>query len=124
MNNHRALLVVLAIHNLTIQSKGLSHHGYFHWRSHIANYIEKNWNFLIGSDIKKKKKWTGTISGTLSHNNPVMFTSGFHLFNESGWWKLTHNYTPKQYMDFCKYSKLHSHILQSPYLYYLTSYCS
>lgn len=98
----RAILVVLAIHNLTIQSKGLSHHGYFHWRAHIASYIEKNWTYLIGATVEKKKKWTGTISGTLSHNSPSMFTSGFETFKENGWWKLTLNYTPKQYLDFCK----------------------
>lgn len=34
-----------------------------------------------------------------------MFTSGYQLFKETGWWKLTHNYTPKQYMDFCKYDE-------------------
>lgn len=97
-----AMLVVLSLHNLTIQSKGLSHHGYFHWRTHISNFIEKNWNYLIGASIKRKKKWTGTISGTLSHNTPTLFTSGFTVFNEAGWWKLSKNMSPKKYMEFCK----------------------
>lgn len=95
-----AMMVVMALHNLSVQSRGLSHHGFFHWRTHIACFIEKNWVYLIGGSIKKKKKWIGTISGTLSHNTPVMFMSGFSVFNEQGWWKLTHNMNPKQYMEF------------------------
>lgn len=113
-------MVVLAIYNLSIRSKGLSYRGFFHWRAHIANFIEKNWNFLIGPDIKKKKKWTGTISGTLSHNSPVMFTAGHNSFKDTGWWKLTHDYTPKQYMDFCKYIPLQVHIIQFLLLYVIT----
>lgn len=95
-----AMMVVMALYNLSVQSRGLSHHGFFHWRTHIACFIEKNWAYLIGSTIKKKKKWIGTISGTLSHNTPVMFLSGFNVFSEQGWWKLTHNMNPKQYMEF------------------------
>ena len=96
------MLVVMAIHNLSISSKGFSYHGYFHWRTHICNFIEKNWNYLIGSHVKRKKKWTGTISGSLSTNAPAMFTSGLELLKDTGWWKLTYNYNPKQYMDLCK----------------------
>lgn len=95
-----AMMVVMALHNLSVQSRGLSHHGFFHWRTHIACFIEKNWVYLIGGMVKKKKKWIGTISGTLSHNTPVMFVSGFNVFNEQGWWKLAHNMNPKQYMEF------------------------
>lgn len=96
-----AMLVVMALHNLSVQSMGLSHQGYFHWRTHIACFIEKNWNHLIGVEVKKKNKWIGTISGTLSHNTPAMFSSGFNVFNEAGWWKLAQNLNLKQYMEFC-----------------------
>lgn len=95
------MLVVLSLHNLSIQSKGLSHHGYFHWRTHISHFIEKNWNYLIGPTVKRKKKWTGTISGTLSHNTPTLFTPGINVFKEAGWWKLSRNLNPKKYMEYC-----------------------
>ncbi|XP_037048827.1 cysteine-rich protein 2-binding protein [Bradysia coprophila] len=93
-----AILIVLAIHNLSIRSKGLGRQGFFHWRIHIACFIEKNWTALMGA-AKRKKKWTGTISGALSHNTPILFTSGLETFQDSGWWKLTYNQSPKRYME-------------------------
>lgn len=42
------------------------------------------------------------MSGALSHNSPEFFQSGQELFQESGWWKLTYNQTPKFYMKLCK----------------------
>lgn len=54
---------------------------------------------------KRRKNWIGTISGTLSHNSPHLFTSGIGLFNEAGWWKLTHNKNPKQYYEYSKFTK-------------------
>lgn len=41
------LIITLALYNLSIKSKGLSRHGYFHWRTHIVNFIDKNWEFLF-----------------------------------------------------------------------------
>lgn len=65
-------------------------------------YIKKKNVYSIRFLFRKKKKtWTGTISGTLSHNTPDFFLSGQELFYESGWWKLAHNLTPKQYFDLC-----------------------
>lgn len=44
--------------------------------------------FIIYS--KRKKKWMGTIPGTLSVYSPHFFTSGTCVFNEQGWWTLTY----------------------------------
>ncbi|XP_031623177.1 cysteine-rich protein 2-binding protein [Contarinia nasturtii] len=96
------MIIVLTIYNLTKKSQGLSRNGYFHWRSHIAHFIDKNWAYLVEPNFKKKKNWIGTITGTLSHHSPVLFTSGLAVFNEGGYWKLSHNKTPKQYYDFVK----------------------
>lgn len=41
------LVITIAIYNLSIKSKGLSRHGYFHWRTHIVNFIDKNWDYLF-----------------------------------------------------------------------------
>ncbi|XP_005191966.1 cysteine-rich protein 2-binding protein [Musca domestica] len=90
------MVITLTLYNLSIKSKGLSRHGYFHWRTHIVNFIDKNWDYLFDPTIKRRKKWTGSISGALSHNSPKYFTSGQTLFEETGWWKLTlDNKTPK-----------------------------
>lgn len=93
------MLVVMALYNMTKTSIGLSHHGFFHWRTHIAHFIDKNWNYLIGPTVRRGKKWTGTVSGTLSCNSPAMFQSGLDVIHEAGWWKLTHSYSPKKYME-------------------------
>ncbi|XP_075152871.1 ada2a-containing complex component 2 [Haematobia irritans] len=91
------LVITLTLYNLSIKSKGLSRNGYFHWRTHIVNFIDKNWDYLFDPTIKRRKKWTGSISGALSHNSPQYFTSGQEIFEETGWWKLTHdNKTPKE----------------------------
>lgn len=117
----RTVTIILAIYNLSKKSQGLSHHGYFHWRTHIVHFIEKNWPMLMDptvyvlnplmyrfhnnyfihftSSSKRRKNWIGTISGALSHNSPTIFTSGLNLIQEAGWWKLTHNKTPKQYYE-------------------------
>lgn len=41
------LVLTLTIYNLSIKSKGLSHHGFFHWRTHIISFVDKNWNYLF-----------------------------------------------------------------------------
>lgn len=88
------MVIVLVIYNLSIKSRGLSRLGYFHWRTHIVNYIEKNWEYIFGLNAKKKKTLVGTIAGCLSHNNPTIFTSGQDIFKEAGWWKLSQNEKP------------------------------
>lgn len=40
-------MIVLAIYNLSKKSQGLSRQGYFHWRTHIACFIDRNWSNLM-----------------------------------------------------------------------------
>jgi hypothetical protein len=39
---------------------------------------------------KKKKKWVGTVAGTLSHFSTYFFKSGTSVVNEPAWWALTY----------------------------------
>lgn len=41
------LVLTLTLYNLSLKSKGLSHHGYFHWRTHIISFVDKNWNYIF-----------------------------------------------------------------------------
>lgn len=91
------MIITLAIYNLSIKSNGLSHHGHFHWRTHIVSFIDKHWDYLFEPNTKRRKKWIGSVTGTLSHNSPEFFQSGQELFHETGWWKLTYNQSPKFY---------------------------
>lgn len=45
------LVITMALYNLSIKSKGLSRHGYFHWRTHIVNFIDKNWDYLFDPSV-------------------------------------------------------------------------
>lgn len=67
--------------------------------SNINQILEFSKIKMCVFNSKRRKNWIGTISGTLSHHSSTLFTSGFAEFNEAGWWKLTHNKTPKQYYD-------------------------
>ncbi|KAL7739726.1 hypothetical protein ACLKA6_012705 [Drosophila palustris] len=90
------LVLTLAIYNLSIKSKGLSHHGYFHWRTHIISFVDKNWNYIFEPRVRRRKQWTGSVSGALSHNSPEYFQSGVNECLEHGWWKLARsNLTPR-----------------------------
>lgn len=40
---------------------------------------------------KRKKKWMGTIAGTLSTSSPHFFRSGTSVFTEQGWWTLSYS---------------------------------
>ncbi|XP_018325109.1 cysteine-rich protein 2-binding protein [Agrilus planipennis] len=81
--------IVLVLFNLQLRSQGLAKKGYFHWKTHIAAFIDKNWNFLFRKYFRQRRKWWGTVSGSLSHYSPYFFKSGTILFNEPGWWTLT-----------------------------------
>ncbi|KMY90841.1 cysteine-rich protein 2-binding protein [Drosophila simulans] len=82
------LVLTLTLYNLSIKQKGLGHHGFFHWRTHIISFVDKNWNFIFGPNVRRRKQWTGSVSGALSHNSPEYFQSGLDVFQENGWWKL------------------------------------
>ncbi|XP_030383889.1 cysteine-rich protein 2-binding protein [Scaptodrosophila lebanonensis] len=93
------LVLSLSLYNLSIKSKGLSHHGYFHWRTHIISFVDKNWNYLFGPRVRRRKQWAGSVSGTLSHNSPEYFQSGVDVFQEHGWWKLAKDQTPRKVQE-------------------------
>ncbi|XP_026844401.1 cysteine-rich protein 2-binding protein [Drosophila persimilis] len=90
------MVLTLTLYNLSHKQKGLGHHGFFHWRTHIISFVERNWNYIFGPNARRRKKWTGSVSGTLSHNSPKYFISAMEQFNETGWWKLAKsNQTPR-----------------------------
>ncbi|KAK3927291.1 Cysteine-rich protein 2-binding protein [Frankliniella fusca] len=82
-------VLVLALYNLQ-ELQHLSRHGFFHWKLHIADFIDRKWNYIFGSAVRRKRAWHGTVSGTLSHYSPAFFQTGTHVLRESGWWKLTY----------------------------------
>lgn len=47
----RFSLIILALYNLQGRSDGVSRLGYFHWKLHICNFIERHWNILFGSSV-------------------------------------------------------------------------
>ncbi|XP_034666089.1 cysteine-rich protein 2-binding protein [Drosophila subobscura] len=90
------MVLTLTLYNLSHKQKGLGHHGFFHWRTHIISFVDRNWHYIFGPNARRRKKWTGSVSGTLSHNSPKYFMSGMEQFNETGWWKLAQpNQTPR-----------------------------
>jgi hypothetical protein len=44
-------LIILTLYNLQSRSDGVSWLGYFHWKMHITNFIERHWNILFGSSV-------------------------------------------------------------------------
>jgi hypothetical protein len=47
----RVNLIILTLYNLQNRSDGVSWLGYFHWKMHICNFIERQWNVLFGSSV-------------------------------------------------------------------------
>ncbi|XP_014212398.1 cysteine-rich protein 2-binding protein [Copidosoma floridanum] len=82
------LTIVLALYNLREKSYGYGRQGYFHWRSHICDFIHTKWDILFTQSVKPKKNWRGTISGTLSAFKDEFFKSGTEELGDQGWWKL------------------------------------
>ncbi|EZA53926.1 Cysteine-rich protein 2-binding protein [Ooceraea biroi] len=97
-------VIILTLYNLHEKSSGISKRGYFHWKSDISTFVEKNWDNLFKKSVKKKKNWIGTISGTLSHYSGIFFKSGTNELGESGWWKLLDEDPPEVLI--AKYSKM------------------
>ena len=73
--------------------------GFYHWKLHVAAFLERNWVTLFGPQMKKRKTWLGTISGTMSHWSGVIFRSGLVTLKESGWWKLISEEQPRDLLD-------------------------
>ncbi|XP_039305118.1 cysteine-rich protein 2-binding protein isoform X2 [Solenopsis invicta] len=88
-------IIVLTLYNLREKSSGISRKGYFHWKSDISTFVDRNWDYLFKKTVKRKKNWIGTISGTLSHYSCIFFKSGTNELGESGWWKLLSNDPPE-----------------------------
>ncbi|XP_043255235.1 cysteine-rich protein 2-binding protein [Colletes gigas] len=88
-------VIVLTLYNLREKSSGISKRGYFHWKSDISTFVDRNWDCLFKKSVKKKKNWIGTISGTLSHYSGIFFKSGTAELGESGWWRLIDNDPPE-----------------------------
>lgn len=100
-------IICLVLYHLQNKSPGLARKGFFHWRHHIVTFIDRNWDTIFPPDVKKKKKWMGTIAGTLSHFNGYIFLSGTAIFNEPAWWTLTHpKLSPQGISLTCKYSDI------------------
>ncbi|KAL0116958.1 hypothetical protein PUN28_010081 [Cardiocondyla obscurior] len=92
-------VIILTLYNLREKSYGISKRGYFHWKSDISTFVDRNWDYLFKKTVKRKKNWIGTISGTLSHYNSIFFKSGTNELGESGWWKLLDNDPPEILID-------------------------
>ncbi|CAK9813772.1 Cysteine-rich protein 2-binding protein [Anthophora quadrimaculata] len=88
-------VIVLTLYNLREKSSGISKRGYFHWKSDISTFVDRNWDYLFKKTVKRKKNWIGTISGTLSHYSGIFFKSGTTELGESGWWRLMDNDPPE-----------------------------
>ncbi|XP_026461943.1 cysteine-rich protein 2-binding protein-like [Ctenocephalides felis] len=91
------MAIVLALHDMSCKSSGISNQGYFHWKTHIISFIDRNWQNLFSQNLKRRKNWLGTIAGILSHNSPSFFLSGTSDLNDNGWWKLSHDLLPGVY---------------------------
>ncbi|XP_028034171.1 cysteine-rich protein 2-binding protein [Bombyx mandarina] len=87
-------VIYLTLNHLNCHSYGISNRGYFHYKTHICSFIDRNWQALFGSNSKQKKNWIGTIAGVLSIYNKLVFKSGSADLGEMGWWKLQHNFSP------------------------------
>ncbi|XP_072947619.1 cysteine-rich protein 2-binding protein [Epargyreus clarus] len=87
-------VLLLTLHHLHTQSLGISHQGFFHYKTHIGSFIDRNWQLLFGNQVKQKKNWMGTIAGTLSVYRWLLFRSGSIVLGEAGWWKLQHKFSP------------------------------
>lgn len=86
----RLQALVLAMYHLQVKSGGLARNGFFHWRHHLVDFIDRNWSILFPADIKaRKKKWVGTVAGRLSHYSGYLLVSGSKtVFNKPAWWTL------------------------------------
>ena len=83
------------MYNLKRLNPDIARDEFYHWKLHVAAFLEQNWTTLFGPQMKKRKTWLGTISGTMSHWSGVIFRSGLTTLKESGWWKLISDELPR-----------------------------
>ncbi|XP_032528756.2 cysteine-rich protein 2-binding protein [Danaus plexippus] len=86
-------VLLLTLNHLSEHMQGISNSGYFHYKTHICSFVDRNWTLLFGTR-NRKKNWIGTISGALSVYSNTFFRSGSVALGESGWWKLMHGFSP------------------------------
>ncbi|XP_038207812.1 cysteine-rich protein 2-binding protein [Zerene cesonia] len=87
-------VILLTLYHHSKHMSGISNHGYFHYKTHICSFIDRNWVLLFGAKCKQKKNWIGTIAGALSSYSNLLVQSGSVQLGETGWWKLKHEFTP------------------------------
>ncbi|XP_047985402.1 cysteine-rich protein 2-binding protein [Leguminivora glycinivorella] len=87
-------VILLTLHHLTTNAYGISNHGFFHYKTHICSFIDRNWSILFDPQFKQKKNWVGTIAGSLSVHSQIIFRSGSAILGEPGWWQLQHAFSP------------------------------
>lgn len=44
-------VIVLTLYNLREKSSGISNRGYFHWKSDISTFVDKNWDVLFNKSV-------------------------------------------------------------------------
>nr|XP_023024561.1 cysteine-rich protein 2-binding protein-like [Leptinotarsa decemlineata] len=95
--------VALVLYHLQTKCPHLASKGFFHWRQHIGKYIETHWEILFSRETKRKKQWTGMVTGTLSRYSDYIFLSGKAALNKPATWTLMYpKLTP--YAISCLYS--------------------
>ncbi|KAG7311052.1 hypothetical protein JYU34_003909 [Plutella xylostella] len=87
-------VIYLTLFNLQQRSHGISNNGFFHYKTHICSFIDRNWEQLFGNKFKQKKNWMGTIAGALSVHGGSLLQSGAARLQESGWWRAQHRFSP------------------------------
>lgn len=44
-------VIVLTLYNLREKSSGISNRGYFHWKSDISSFVDRNWDILFKKSV-------------------------------------------------------------------------
>lgn len=44
-------VIVLTLYNLREKSSGISKRGYFHWKSDISTFVDRNWDYLFKKTV-------------------------------------------------------------------------
>lgn len=44
-------VIILTLYNLREKSSGISKRGYFHWKSDISTFVDRNWDFLFKKTV-------------------------------------------------------------------------
>lgn len=81
-------VIMLTLYNLHVTGV-TGKLGYFRWREHICNFIDRHWTIFFGPSRKQTATFRGTVAGVLSSGCPLLFRSGSAELGESGWWTLT-----------------------------------